>query len=111
VEELLEFLFVRLDDDGFATLVAHEPRQMLAPYIETGGGRCEQRSAGFVGCVSCSEIISGGYGDYQSINVEAWPCRPVRELAARYADAAEYNEGWRPEYAGFVSGKLLSEAS
>ncbi|MET9245381.1 hypothetical protein [Nonomuraea sp. NPDC003709] len=58
VEELLDFLLMRLDETGFAQLVAHEPRRMYAAYIESGGGRCETRGSGFTACATCSQIPS-----------------------------------------------------
>ncbi|MEU0808220.1 hypothetical protein [Streptomyces sp. NPDC005970] len=101
VEELLDFLLTRLDEAGFERLVAHEPERMFASHIFSDGGRCETRVVSFTGCRACSQITPG------SLEVEAWPCLPVRTLALRFADDPDHAYGWRPEYAVFASGKLV----
>ncbi|MFD7505737.1 hypothetical protein [Streptomyces sp. NPDC059850] len=111
VEELLDFLLTRVDEDGLARLVAHEPRRMHAAYFEGGGGRAETRGMSFTGCTACSRIPPYTlFLDYGRIDVPAWPCEPVRELALRFADAPDYRTGWRPEGAVFASGRLIHEA-
>lgn len=117
-EAFLNFLLMRLDERDFATLVTHEPKTLLthepkwmtAPYLETGGGRCETRSTDFAGCVSCSQVGLLECGGFLALDIAAWPCGYVRHLALKFADDPEFNEGWRPEYAGFVSGKLLHDS-
>jgi hypothetical protein len=110
VEELLGFLLTRLDEVGFAWLVTHEPQRMGAAYFEGSGGRAETRGVRFTGCAACSRIpprtLFPTHGD---INVPAWPCPPVRELALRFADAPDYRDDWRPEFALVASGRLLHE--
>ena len=110
VEELLDFLLTRLDEPGFDRLLAHEPRRIPAAYVETGGGRCETRVVFFTGCGTCSRIPPGTlFNGYLGINVENWPCTPVLSLVLRFADDPGYHEGWRPEFARFVSGRFVHE--
>lgn len=113
-EELLDFLLTRLDeaDDeaDFACLVTHEPKQMMAAYMETGGGRCETRTTTFTGCTTCSvSTPAREFGHFAAIDIEAWPCGPVRLLALRFADDPDYRYWWKPEHADFVSGKLVHQ--
>ncbi|WP_255954507.1 hypothetical protein [Streptomyces odontomachi] len=102
IEELLGFLLMRLDEAGFERLVAHEPRTMPAPYIETAGGRAEQRALRFTGCTSCSRIPP-----HSLHSAEEWPCRAVRAMALPFADDTGYCEAWRPEYTRSASGDFL----
>ena len=90
VEELLNFLLERLDETGFAQLVAHEPKRMYAAYIFSGGGRVETRGASFTGCATCSQIPSRVLIDpvtgaecvlWQAIDLKAY-----REAAAPYEE-------------------------
>ena len=110
VEEVLGFLLERVDEGGFGLLVAHEPRRKSAAYFEGGGGRAETRGVWFTGCTACSRIppytLFMGHG---GVNVPAWPCVPVRELALRFAGDPDYCEGWRPEAALFASGRFIDE--
>ncbi|MFI1098511.1 hypothetical protein [Streptomyces sp. NPDC020917] len=103
VEELLGFLLTRVDETGFGHLMAHEPSAMSAPYIETAGGRAEQRALRFTGCATCSQLppLRLYY------RAEEWPCQAVRALALPFADDPEYREAWRPEYARRPSGEFL----
>ncbi|MFJ1886947.1 hypothetical protein [Streptomyces sp. NPDC088137] len=103
VEDLLGFLLMRLDETGFEYLVAHEPRAMWAPYIETAGGRAEQRARSFTGCATCSRLPP----DWLYYAAEEWPCQAVRSLALPFAGDPEYREAWRPEYARLASGKSI----
>ncbi|GAB3984409.1 hypothetical protein GCM10029978_094020 [Actinoallomurus acanthiterrae] len=110
VEELLDFLLTRLDEPGFDRLLVHEPRRMSAAYVETGGGRCETRGVFFTGCGTCSRIPPGTvFTGYPGIDVEDWPCTPVRSLMLRFADDPGYDEAWRPAYARLVSGRFVHE--
>ena len=104
IEELLSFLLMRLDETGFEQLVAHEPKRMAAPYIETAEGRCEQRARYFTGCDTCCQLLPPDLLYYYA---EAWPCQAVRSLALPFADDPEYAEAWRPEYAMLASGKRI----
>jgi hypothetical protein len=105
-ETLLGFLLSRLDEDGFASLVDHEPKRMPAWYFESGGGRAESRMVMFTGCVTCSRIDPGSeFASYFHINVERWPCLHVRRLALVFRDDPDYCQGWRPEWAVHVSGR------
>ncbi|MEV6592553.1 hypothetical protein [Streptomyces acidicola] len=103
IEELLGFLLMRLDETGFEQLVAHEPKRMTAPYIETAGGRAESRAIYFTGCVTCCQLLPPDSLYY----AEAWPCQAVRSLALPFADDPEYAEAWRPENAMLASGKFI----
>ncbi|NBE97254.1 hypothetical protein FE391_26150 [Nonomuraea sp. KC401] len=62
VEELLDFLLIRLDETGFAQLVAHEPKRMIAGYSNgsyyVAGNRWGPQTAWFTGCATCSPIPS-----------------------------------------------------
>ncbi|GAA2070797.1 hypothetical protein [Actinomadura alba] len=110
VEELLDFLLIRLDETGFARLVVHEPKRMSAAYFEGGGGRAETRGATFTGCATCSQIPPGSlFASYVHINVEEWPCLHVRSLALPFAGDPDYRDGWRPDHAVFASGKLVHQ--
>ncbi|WP_067823495.1 hypothetical protein [Actinomadura kijaniata] len=108
VEELLDFLLMRLDEEGFERLVVHEPQRMSAAHMFTGGGRCEVRVDRFTGCSACSRVPPGAlFTSFLHTDVEAWPCPPVRSLALQFSDDSDYRYGWRPEYAVFASGKLV----
>jgi len=104
MEELLAFLLMRLDETGFEQLVAHEPKPMAAPYIETAGGRAEDRARYFTGCATCCQPLPP---DSLHHYAEAWPCQAVRSLALPFADDPEYAEAWRPEYAMLASGEFI----
>lgn len=45
-------------------------------------------------CISCTDIDT-----LPPNNVEAFPCRTLRALAAVYADHADYRDEWQPYYA------------
>lgn len=45
--------------------------------------------------------------DFSALDIATWPCRRVRLLALPFADDPHFWEGWRPEYALLVSGKLV----
>ncbi|WP_284745994.1 hypothetical protein [Amycolatopsis sp. RTGN1] len=110
VEELLGFLLARLDEPGFARLVTHEPQRMTAAYFEGGGGRAETRTVSFTGCVTCSQIPPCTlFRSHGHIDVPAWPCLPVRELALSFANAPYYRDEWRPEFTVVASGQLVHQ--
>ncbi|MFC4010885.1 hypothetical protein ACFOY2_26905 [Nonomuraea purpurea] len=57
MEELLDFLLMRLDESGFAQLLAHEPRLMAVSYWDsTPGNRWGPHLVQFTGCATCSQI-------------------------------------------------------
>lgn len=95
-EELLAFLLTRLDETGFASLVDHEPKRVAAGYIETAGGRAEQRARMLVVCVTCSRTSPLFPRYYPLEGVAPWPCRHVRSLALRFAGDPEFQDWWRP---------------
>ncbi|WP_329361545.1 hypothetical protein OG896_01310 [Streptomyces sp. NBC_00669] len=109
-EALLGFLLSRIDEDGFASLLDHEPKRMPAWYVERGGGRFESRMVMFTGCVTCSRIEPGSeFSSYVEIDVEQWPCLRVRRLALAFHDDPDYREEWRPELAMHVSGRRFCQ--
>ncbi|MEV5720719.1 hypothetical protein AB0L41_43225 [Amycolatopsis mediterranei] len=110
VEELLGFLLARLDEPGFARLVAHEPKRMMAAYFEGAGGRAETRTASFTGCIKCSQIPPTTlFRSHGHIDAPAWPCMPVRELTLSFAEDPDYRDEWRPKFTLVASGQLLHQ--
>jgi hypothetical protein len=111
VDELLDFLLMRLDETRFAQLVAHEPKRMVASYNGGpywAGSRSGPQPAWFTGCVTCSPLPCRVVADpvtgaecvlWRAIDVKAY-----REATAPYPG---YRDEWRPQYAVFASGKLV----
>ncbi|TDE28566.1 hypothetical protein [Actinomadura sp. 6K520] len=108
VEELLDFLMMRLDERDLERLVVHEPQRISAAYMFTEDGRCEVRVDRFTGCSACSQVPPEAlFASPLHIDVEAWPCSPIRSLALAFFDDPDFRYWWRPEYAVFASGRLV----
>ncbi|MET9217362.1 hypothetical protein ABZX65_01050 [Streptomyces sp. NPDC003300] len=66
----------------------------------------------FTGCVTCSRIEPGSlFTSFFRIDVEQWPCLHVRRLALAFRGDPDYCEGWLPEQALHVSGRLFRQES
>lgn len=106
IEELLTFLLVRIGEAEFEQLVIHEPKRMMASYIEHS--RSDIWGFMFTGCATCSRIPANAvFPSVPDINVESWPCMYVRSLCLPFADDPSYREWWRPEHIARPSGMPL----
>ncbi|MEU7742126.1 hypothetical protein [Nonomuraea sp. NPDC049158] len=91
VEELLDFLLMRLDETGFARLIAHEPKRMIAEYSNgnyyVAGDRWGSRTTWFTGCATCSPICS---------RVMVDPVNGTERVQWRAIDWKAYRQGAAP---------------
>ncbi|MFJ9849313.1 hypothetical protein [Streptomyces sp. NPDC101150] len=93
VDELIDFLLERLDDEGVAVLEGHLPRRVSVEYY-----RPQANQLGACAVLWGCEVCWTKPGEWRPCPEERWPCASVRALTLPFADDPDYRERWRPDH-------------
>jgi hypothetical protein len=96
VDELIEFLLLRLDDDQLDQLDEHQERRFPYTYMPRDRPG-EERLDHAHGCAACTQDPRehGGPAGWGTDWIEEWPCRHLCGLALPFSDDPEFRPQWR----------------